>query len=297
MSVWRLAPLAMLPLLPLVQAQVDRRLGDFRAQEEILYVWSGEKLRRLVPGFEDFLADVYWLRTVQYFGGQRVFSREKRFELLEPLVNVTTALDPRLEIAYRSGAIFLSESWPVGAGRPAAGVALLARGAEANPQAWRLRQQEGYFTFLFLKDARKGADILLEASKIPGAPFWLKSLAGDLLLKGGERQVARQVWRRLLDQSEEGVLRENARARLQILDALDTADAVAQQVREFERRHGRRPTSLNELQAAGLLPGPPVDPTGVPFEYDPSMGKVRVSTQSSLWRPEEGSGSSHEFTK
>ena len=132
-------PLALLPLLPAVQGRIDQRLGEFRAQEEVLYVWSGEKLRRLASGFEDFLADIYWLRTVQYFGGQRRFSHEKRFELLEPLTDVTTALDPRLEIAYRYGAIFLSEAWPIGAGRPQAGVALLQRGAEANPGAWRLR--------------------------------------------------------------------------------------------------------------------------------------------------------------
>jgi len=34
---------------------------------------------------------------------------EKRFDLLVPLVNITIALDPRLEIAYRYGATFLAE--------------------------------------------------------------------------------------------------------------------------------------------------------------------------------------------
>jgi hypothetical protein len=69
----------------------------------VLYLWSGEHVKRLVPGFENLAADLYWLRTVQYFGGQRLFVSDKRFELLRPLIDITTTLDPRLEIAYRYG--------------------------------------------------------------------------------------------------------------------------------------------------------------------------------------------------
>ena len=112
----------LLPAVPWTQAQVDRRAGEFRAQEEVLYLWSGTQVKRLFPGFEGLAADIYWLRTVQYFGGQRLFAAHKRFELLRPLIDVTTTLDPRLEIAYRYGAIFLSEPPPTGAGRPREGV-------------------------------------------------------------------------------------------------------------------------------------------------------------------------------
>jgi hypothetical protein len=280
--------LAILSLVPYTQMQVDLRLGQFREQEEVLYFWSGEKLRRLAPGFEDFLADVYWLRTVQYFGGQRLFSHEKRFELLEPLISITVALDPRLDIAYRYGATFLSEAWPVGAGRPQAGVALLHRGAEANPAAWRLRQQEGYFTFFFLKDPKKAAEILFAATEIPGSPFWLKTLAGDFLLQDKDPKVAREVWQHLLEQSEEGILRDNARLRLKLLDAQDAAAVLMQGVKDYEKAKGRKPTSLDELSAAGFARVPVTDSEGVPFNYKPGTGEVKVSPASRLWRPEVG---------
>ena len=87
----------------------------------MLYLWSGAHVKRLFPGFEGLAADVYWLRTVQYFGGQRLFATSKRFELLRPLIEITTTLDPRLEIAYRYGAIFLSEPSPARGGAPARG--------------------------------------------------------------------------------------------------------------------------------------------------------------------------------
>jgi hypothetical protein len=71
-----LVGLALAAAIPLVQNAIDARRGRFRAQEEILYVWSGEHVRRLSPGLENLLADIYWLRTVQYFGGQRAFATE-----------------------------------------------------------------------------------------------------------------------------------------------------------------------------------------------------------------------------
>ena len=289
MKALRIALLVLLPLVPWTETQVDRRLGEFRAQEEVLYLWSGDKIRLLAPGFEDFLADVYWLRTVQYFGGERLFSKEKRFDLLEPLIDITVALDPRLDIAYRYGATFLSEPWPVGAGRPEAGVALLHRGAEANPLAWRLRQQEGYFTFLFLKDSKRAAEILFAASEIPGAAFWLKTLAGDILLQEKDRKVSRQVWEHLLEQSEEGLLKDNARLRLKLLDAQDDCEVLMQGVREFEKAKGRRPAYLDEPDFAPYARVPLVDSQGVPYNYKPETGEVKVSPASRLWRPEVGS--------
>jgi hypothetical protein len=278
--------LLLAPAVPWLQGRIDSTLGEFRPQEEALYLWSGRHVRAVVPGFEGIAADVYWLRTVQYFGGQRAFARDKSFALLYPLVDITTALDPRLEIAYRHGAIFLSEPAPVGAGRPRDGIAILERGARALPDSWRLRQDLGFFYFLFLKDAEKASEVLSEASRIPGAAFWLKAMAADLLAKGGHREKSRRMWRQMYEQAEEGVLKANAHDRLQVLDARDQADRLTAAGADFERRHGRRPASLAELRASGLARDPILDSTGVPFELDPSSGSVTISLRSVLWRPD-----------
>ena len=285
---WRLALLLFVAasLVPATQARIDHYGGSFRAQEEVLYLWSGEHVKRLVPGFENLAADLYWLRTVQYFGGQRLFVSDKRFELLRPLIDITTALDPRLEVAYRYGAIFLSEPPPLGAGRPREGVEVLEQGVSALPDSWRLRQDLGFFHFLFLGDAHTASRILVEASRIPGAAFWLRTMAADLLAKGGDRDSSRRMWRQMFEQAEEGIIRENARVRLQILDSLDVRDALAAAVAEYERRQGRRPGRLDELVAQGLWRGPLKDAAGYAFGYDPSTGRVFITDQSPMWRPD-----------
>jgi hypothetical protein len=281
----RLLALLLVPLIPVLQGRVDSVLGVYRAQEAALYLWSGRHVRRLVPGFEALAADLYWLRTVQYFGGQRLFARDKRFELLGPLIQITTTLDPRLVIAYKYGATFLSERPPEGAGRPDEGVAVLERGVAAMPEDWRLRQDLGFFHYIFRNDPQRAAQVLMEASKLPGAAFWLKNLAAMVLAKGGQRDSSRAIWRQIYEQSE-GPMKDNALQHIQVLDAYDAADALEAMVSEWARRTGRRPETLDELRTAGLIRGPAVDGSGAPFLYDGEAGTVRVSPQSRLWRPD-----------
>lgn len=272
--------------VPFAQARVDEALGTFRAKDEVLYLWQGGQVKKLVPGFEHLAADVYWLRTVQYYGGERVFSSEKRYALLYPLIEITTTLDPRMEIAYRYGAAFLAEPQPVGAGRPDLGLAVLERGVGNNPGSWRLYQELGFFHFVYLKDAKRAAEILVAASDIPGAGYWLKNLAAELLGKGGEEEIALRMWREMYAQSEPGAIKENALVHVKVLEAAMAASRLRQAVARFVERTGRPPGNLGELAAMGLTKGPFVDPDGFPFVYDAGTGRVNVSRQSSLYREE-----------
>ena len=91
----------------------------------------------------------------------------------------------------------------------------------------------------------------------------------------------------MYEQAEEGIIRENARVRLQILDSLDRGRRrSAAAVLEFERRQGRRPARLEELAAAGLWRGPLADVAGVPFGYDAATGRVFIQEASPMWRPQ-----------
>jgi len=273
----------LVPLVPVVQAQLDRRIVKPSAEDEVLYLWSADQVRWIAPGLESLAADVYWLRTVQYFGSQRAYAAGSDFRLLKPLIDMTVALDPRMEIAYRYGAIFLAEPRPGGAGQPEAAIDLLERGAQALPGDWRLRQDLGFSHFLFLHDPRTASRILEEASDLPGAPGWLRNLAADVLTKGGDAATARQVWERIRDQSD-GQLKYNARLQIAMIDALEQAERLTSLVHDFEKRTGRRPASLEELVAAGALTRAPLDAAGIPFQYDATTAAVTVSRRSPLWR-------------
>jgi hypothetical protein len=260
--------------------------GRHHVQKEALYLWSGGQVQRAFPGLQMLMADVYWLRTVQYYGWEHRYAPDPHYELLEPLIDITVTMDPRLELAYWYGAIFLCETAPQGAGKIDAGLALLERGCRNNPKSWKLRQELAFTRFLFRHDADGAVDALQEAMKIPGSPVWLRNLIGHFLGAGGARDRARALWQDMY-RNESGSMKENARVHLLFLDVLDQRDEIRTAVDQFNKTRGRRPTSLQEVMSAGLLRRPPVDSTGVPFAYDPSTGRVTVSKDSRLYRAED----------
>jgi len=272
----------LLAAVALLQRAIDERFGEYRATEEVLYIENGEVLKKVLLGFDSLAADIYWLRTVQYFGGQRLYSTEKRFELLEPLLNITTTLDPKLKIVYTYGATFLSESWPLGAGVPLKALALIDKGIENNPDHWRFYLDKGFIYFWTMKDYQRAAEIFLEGSKLPGAPYWMVGTAGRTLTRGGDRETARELWKILHDTAENEQMRGNAEIHLQQLDALDQIDVLTQIALKLKERSGHFPESWEELIAAGYLRGVPADPTGVPYLLNAQSEKAEVSRESSI---------------
>lgn len=286
----RARPLAFgLALLTLVGAFValevwrDRVYGEPAPGDAVLYVRSGEALRRMSLSFSPLLADVYWVRTVQYYGGTRLStSATKRYDLLDPLLDITTSLDPQFNIAYRFGSIFLAEAYPGGAGRPDQAIALLEKGFRANPKRWHYLQDIGFVYYWWVGDYARAGEWFTKASEIPGAPWWLKSLAAVTLNQGGDRQSSRQLWQSLRDTADNDWLRNNASLRLAQLDTLDALDRLTAIVGRYEARTGSVPASWDALVRAGLLRGVPVDPGGVPFGLDPRTGEVTVASHSPM---------------
>ena len=105
--------------------------------ESVSWVRSPALMRRLSLGFNDLWADVYWIRAVQFFGGTRLSKDEtKNYDRLYPLLDITTTLDPRFNIAYRLGAILLAEG--SGAGSTDQAIALLEKGMREMPEKWQV---------------------------------------------------------------------------------------------------------------------------------------------------------------
>src|ERR1700749_4172885 len=75
-----------------------RRLDEIRTGstlEEVLYISSPKALKTMSLGYSGLLADIYWTRAVQYFGGKH-HDGSHNYDLLAPLLEITTTLDPQL---------------------------------------------------------------------------------------------------------------------------------------------------------------------------------------------------------
>ena len=140
----------------------------------------GEVMRRAALSYDALLADVYWIRALQHYGGERQKAgSERRYDLLYPLLDLATTLDPRFTVGYRFGAIFLAEPHPGGAGRPDQAIALLKKGVAFNPEQVGLLPRHRVHLLLepprLPRTRQTGSPA---AGNLPGAPFWLKTLRG-----------------------------------------------------------------------------------------------------------------------
>lgn len=253
-----------------------------QAEERILYIPSGEVLKRLTLGFDALAADVYWIRAIQHYGGDRL-ARDRpgqKYKLLYPLLDLTTTLDPYFNIAYRFGAIFVGEKPPGGPGRPDQSVALLRKALVAMPHKWQYYHDIGFVYYWRLRDYNGAAQWFQRAAEQPGAPNWLAPLAAAMLTQGQDRAAARFLWQQIHN-SEEPWLRRSAERALLQLQALDHIDQLEAAVRRFPPPPGE-PHAWTALIRKGVLFRMPVDPTGTPYEVDPQTGRVTVSRQSPL---------------
>lgn len=268
-----------------VGAQVARERWFPRdtVAESVLYVPSGTVLQRLALSYDALLADVYWIRAIQHYGGtRRSQDPNRKFDLLQPLLSITTALDPKFNIAYRFGAIFLSEAPPGGPGRPDQAIALLERGLEARPGNWRYMQDIGFIHYWWRRDYRAAAEWFDRAADQPDGPWWLRSMAAVTVAQGGDRQASRALWQSLAQNADNEWLANNAAWRLQQLQALDDVDALTALVRRFVAAGAAAPLSWDRLVRAGYLRRVPADPAGTPYLLDPGSGRVEVAPDSPL---------------
>ena len=268
----------------LLQIARDARFPPAPIDDRLLYITSGEVAKKLALSYDAVLADLYWIRAIQHYGGERGSDRPKRYDLLYPLLDLTTSLDPRFTVAYRFGAIFLMEPYPGGAGRPDLAIKLLEKGIQQTPERWEYYLDIGFVYYWRLSDHKKAAEWFERGGDLPGGPWWLRTYAAVMLAKGGDRQSSRFLWRNIYESATDNDwLKQNAQLRLLQLDALDQIDQLHAVVREYQRRSGKLPESWRELVAAGLLRGQPLDPTDTPYVLDSSTGAVKVSEKSKLF--------------
>jgi hypothetical protein len=254
--------------------------GPHSETGEVLYWGSGETLRHLSLGYEGLLADIYWTRAVQYYGRQRL-TQPGRFDLLGPLLQITTTLDPQLIVAYRFGAVFLAEKPPSGAGQPLQALHLLRLGIAANPDYWRFWEDLGFVYYWDLQDYVSASRAFRIGSERPGAQLWMKTLAAAVAAKGGDRETARLLWSEIDRHADNEQIRRSAQHHLAALAAQEDLGRLNILLVRYREHFGQPPGAFGELVAAGLLSRVPVDPSGVPYVVD-SHGQAALSPASGV---------------
>ena len=240
---------------------------DSKMDEEQLYL-TGTMAKRISLGFNGLAADWYWMRSLQYVGRKIIDVPDNvpidnlaqlNLNLLAPLIDISTTLDPEFIEPYQYAAVVLPA-----VDLPEA-IRLTRKGIAANPNAWRLYQHLGYI-YWQQRDFQAAGEAYDQGSKLPGAPPWMVAMKAKMANEGGSRELAREIYGRMYEQAENAKVKEMARKRLLQLDSFDQRDGLRKVLAAYKTRVGRCPSSWKEVEPLLRALRVEVDSTGAPLD-------------------------------
>ena len=262
----------------LSRRQIEKQRGAEATLEDVLYLPSGKTVKRLSFGYSALLANIYWTRAVQYFGSKHV-QHSRQYDLLYPLLDITTELDPKLIVAYEYGSVFLSQRPPEGAGQPDKAVTLVEKGTRANPDNWRLYLTLGFIHYIDRHDPAAAQAAFEKGSELPGAAPWMKVMAARMAERSKDINTSILLWQAVYDTTTNKNVKDTATLHLQSLLAERDISELERRVQLYHQQTGMFPASWADLIRAGFLPGIPVAPAHEPYVLK-SGGKVDVADAS-----------------
>ena len=188
---------------------------------ELAYYPSGSWLKAMSFGESIFLADLTWLRAVQYYGEHRLL--DNKFDLLYMAFDVVTNFDPKHQNAYVFGGTSLAQEGK----QFKNGEALLLKGRAAEPDSWIYPFELGFIHYVERRDNVAAGLWFQEAARKPGCPGYVRRFAAFTAERVGHRRRAIELWQVVAEETDNPVLREKAVAQaLKLSSTTDMADTV-----------------------------------------------------------------------
>src|SRR5277367_4423993 len=217
--------------------------------DEVLFLSSPKVIKRASLGYDGLMACIYWTRAVQYFGNRHHYYAAS-YNLLAPLLEITTQLDPHLVVAYEFGSSFLAPKPPFGAGQPQSAIDLVNYGIQNNPDDWKLYYDLGFIYYTELKDYKKAAETFARGSLVPNAHPFLKVMAAQMAAHAGDYDTARMLWSASYQNTQDKLIKQSAVDHLRSLRVDEDVEHLQQAITRFGERIGRLPISMAELVSA-----------------------------------------------
>lgn len=247
---------------------------SFRLEKQkILYTPSPKALKLLSGSFTSFLADMFYIRGV--LGITEEFQDPlQRVSWIQDNFSMALSLDPKLVQGYFFAAMVIGHSKE----SIEKGIAFLEKHRGLNSSEWRIPYWLG-FNYYQLGNYLKAAEYYQEASRLPGAPEFLKSNPAVFYYRAGRADSGVIYLRGLLSSLKEKRQAEWIKLKLEWLENIVVLE---KKVTEFKSRFGYLPDNLEELVSRGLLSELPRDPFGKGYYLDKENARIKSRFNPSL---------------
>ncbi len=165
-------------------------------RQDHLYFPSGRFLTEAAVGFRETVADYLWFRFIQYYGAFAKGHNDLRY--FDLLIDGITRLDPRFVEAYHFASLV---AWSDLGSFPKS-LDLLKRGILNNPDTAKLPFQVGFTYYVFYKDYERAAFWFEAASRCKDATDRERRFAAFAHYRMGDDRVSLELWKTLLNSTE-----------------------------------------------------------------------------------------------
>jgi hypothetical protein len=265
-----------------VHRKIRGSLVDVPPPQDVLYLPKGEYVKVIALGFDSFMADVIWLRTLQYFGGH--FMYDKGYPILDRMIDVVITLEPTFIDAYSFGAMALHEE----AKQTEKADALMQKGIENNPKNWNLAYEKGFIWFEEMRGskdstyrkyaAQRAVASYAIATSRPDCPEFVGRIIPQMYSEIGWKSIAKEMWTRTYEEAVnkgDKYVARIAEDKLDLMQWREYAAPVQQAVMDYYKKYKKIPASLQVLIAEGFIKSIPIDHmTNKPLKYDTRTGRI-----------------------
>jgi len=174
-----------------------------------MYIPSGEFLKPFTIGFEQLIADYFWIKTIGYFG-EHIMS-DRNYPWLYHILDLVTTLDPQFIWPYYFGGITLS----LEAQQVEQSNLILKKAMHYHPAVWKFPFFLGFNYWYYSNDPAKAAYYIKIAAQLPKAPVFLKTFPARLLSTTDQKGAALQFLMEMRSNSQDARMRTQIEKRIQ----------------------------------------------------------------------------------
>jgi tetratricopeptide (TPR) repeat protein len=260
-----------------VQIKIEKTKRFRVPGSSIIYLPSGKYLRLVTFGFNSLLADIIYIWAIQYYSDYRI---KDRFNYLEHIFSIISALDPYYIDPYRIGALI---AWYEGR-RIDLALKILDMGIKKNPNDWILPFEAGHYAQMYKKDYKLAQYYYGITMKIKGAPPLARRLYAAAAFKAMDLETAYRNWLEIYQTAKDKRIKKIAYNHLYRTKATIDTIKLEKAIRKFKEKYNRLPMNLNQLVRAGILNKIPKDLDGNDYIYNPHTGEIK--TPYTPWKKE-----------
>ncbi|BAI80740.1 conserved hypothetical protein [Deferribacter desulfuricans SSM1] len=243
--------------------------------EKLGYTPQGKFYKAILGEYRWFMGEYLSFKAIIYYGGKVEKVQQRRYNEVEyynlyRTIETSILLNPYNEDAY----YFAQAAFTWDIGRVNEVNRLLEYVMKYRTWDFKIPFFIGFNYAYFLKDYKKAAKYYKKASEISKSPLFTK-LAARYFYEGGETELGIAYLKTMIKITRKESIRKSYEIRLRALEAIYQ---IEQAVKNYEKKFGKKPKTIEDLVKSQVLKKIPVDPYGGKFYLDKD-GKVRTTSK------------------